>query len=94
MLRGVHSALQPAGATVVGVLSGVGLAAVIGAIVAICVPGLKQTAAVASGGDQQGQRGRWWLWTAWDLCVPDSGDHGLICNNCATGTQQCRRTMH
>jgi hypothetical protein len=37
MLGGVHGALQPAGATVVGVLSCVGLAAIIGAIVAVLI---------------------------------------------------------
>jgi hypothetical protein len=38
MLGCVHSALQPTGATVVGVLSRVGLTAVIGAIEAVLIP--------------------------------------------------------
>jgi hypothetical protein len=51
ILGGVGSACHPAGATVVGVISQVGLTAVSGDVVAVLIPGLQHIAGVATGGE-------------------------------------------
>jgi hypothetical protein len=54
MLGGVHSACHPTGATVVGVISWMGLTAISGVVVAVLVPEVQQTRGMATDTDQHG----------------------------------------